>query len=90
MDNFLKMDIFFFVATCATVLIAILMTLVLLRVLRILKKIDDVTALVRDEGEQLRQDIASVRNTVHEGGVRLGHVLGFLRRPSKRTRTKQS
>ncbi len=90
MDNFLKMDIFFVVATCATVVISILLTLVLLRVLKILKKIDDVTALVREEGEQLREDIASVREKVQAGGLRIGHLFGFLSGAKKHSRTKRS
>ncbi len=90
MDNFLKMDIFFVVATCATVVISILLTLVLLRVLRILKKIDDVTSIVRDGSEQLLEDIASVREKVHEGGMRIGHLFGFLSGVKKRKRAKRS
>ncbi len=90
MDNFLKMDIFFVVATCATVVISILLTLVLLRVLRILKKIDDVTSIVRDGSEQLLEDIASVREKVQEGGMRIGHLFGFLSGVKKRKRAKRS
>lgn len=90
MDSFLKMDVFFVVATCATVVISILLTLVLLRVLRILKKIDDVTSLVRDGSEQLLEDIASVREKVQEGGMRIGHLFGFLSGVKKRKRTKRS
>ncbi len=85
------MDIFFTVATLATVVMTVLLTLVLIRVLGVLKKIDDVTALVREEGEQLREDIQNVRENVQEGGLRVGHLLGFLSGVKKRKpRAKRS
>lgn len=91
MSDFLKMDIFFAVTTVAVIVVSFVLTLVLIRVLSILRKIDDVTALVREEGEQLREDIANVREQVQEGGLRIGHLLGFLTGMKKRKpRAKRS
>lgn len=91
MDNFLKMDIFFVVATLGVVILTVLSVLVLLRVLSIMKKVDEVTALVRDGGEQLKEDIDVVRAHVHEGGLRIGHLLGLFSGTKKRsTRAKRS
>jgi hypothetical protein len=91
MSDFLKMDIFFAVTTVAVVVVSFVLTLVLIRVLSILRKIDDVTALVREEGEQLREDIANVREQVQEGGLRIGHLFGFLTGMKKRRpRAKRS
>ncbi len=91
MDNFLKMDIFFVVATLGVIILTVLFVLVLLRVLSILKKVDEVTALVRDGGEQLKDDIEVVRTHVHEGGLRIGHLLGLFSGTKKRsTRAKRS
>ncbi len=92
MEDFLKMDIFFAVTTVAVLSISILVGLVLIRVLSILKKVDEVTALVRDEGTQIREDIQNVRAHVQEGGVRIGHMLGFLGGIKKKrtTRAKKS
>jgi hypothetical protein len=92
MDAFLKMDIFFMVTTAAVVVIAVLLVLVLVRVLSILKKIDEVAELVRDEGAQIREDIQMVRERVIEGGLRVGHLFGFLSGITKKrtTRAKRS
>ena len=91
MSDFLKMDIFFAVTTVAVIVVSFVLTLVLIRVLSILRKIDDVTALVREEGEQLREDIANVREQVQEGGLRIGHLFGFLTGMKKRkSRAKRS
>ena len=91
MSDFLKMDIFFAVTTVAVIVVSFVLTLVLIRVLGVLRKIDDVTALVREEGEQLREDIANVREQVQEGGLRIGHLFGFLPGMKKRKpRAKRS
>lgn len=91
MDNFLKMDIFFTVATLATVVVSGIFAIVLLRVLSILKKVDAMTTLVREEGEQLREDIQAVRAHVHKEGLRIGHLFGFVSGMKKRTtRAKRS
>ena len=89
MNDFLKMDIFFAVSTLAVIVLTVLLSVVILRVLRILGKVESLTAMVSEEGEQLRADIASVREHVREEGLRVGQVLGFLTgfsKPKKRTR----
>lgn len=91
MSDFLKMDIFFAVTTIAVIVLTFLLTLVLIRVLGVLRKIDDVTTLVREEGEQLREDIQNVRESVQAGGLRIGHLFGLLSGVKKRKpRAKRS
>ncbi|KND47284.1 MAG: hypothetical protein AB199_02555 [Parcubacteria bacterium C7867-004] len=92
MDDFLKMDIFFGVTTVAVVLITVLLSLVLIRVLRLLSVVERVTLLVEEEGEQIRDDIRNVRAKVKEEGVRVGQMLGLLgsfAKPKPRTRRKK-
>lgn len=89
MDDFLKMDIFFVVTTVAIVVISILLAFVLIRVLRILKNIEDISVMVEAEGEKIREDIAQVREKVKEEGLRVTHMLDFLGAAKpKRTRKK--
>jgi hypothetical protein len=78
MDEFLKMDIFFVVTTVAVVVVSVLLAFVLIRVLRILKNIEDISLMVEAEGEKLREDIAHVRAKVKEEGVRVTHLFDFL------------
>ena len=78
MNEFLKMDIFFVVTTVAVVLISLLLVFVLIRVLRILKNVQDISLLVEEEGQRLREDIAHVRESVMEEGVRLKHIMSLL------------
>jgi hypothetical protein len=78
MTDFLKMDIFFVVTTIAVVVISILLVFVLIRVLRILKNIEDISALVEEEGKALREDLAQMRKSVKTEGVRLKHLFGLF------------
>ncbi len=93
MNEFLKMDIFFVVTTIAVVIMTILLAWVLIRVLRILKNIEDISVMVEEEGHKLREDIAGVRAKVQEEGMRATHILDFLsiggKKPKRRS-TKKS
>ena len=91
MNDFLKMDIFFVVTTVAVVVITILLGIVLIRVLRILKNVEDISLMVEEEGQRLREDIAEVRKNVHDEGLKVKHFLEFLGFAEKaRKRTKKS
>jgi hypothetical protein len=90
MDEFLKMDIFFVVTTVAVAIMTILLALVLIRVLRILKNIEDISLMVEEEGQKLREDIAEVRTRVKEEGLRAKHFLEFLSIGGRRSRPKRS
>ncbi len=93
MDAFLKMDVFFVVTTVAVVVTAALLAVVLIRVLRILKKLEAIADMVSVEGEQIREDIQSVRTQVREGGLRIGQLFGFLtgmkKKPARRSRNNR-
>ncbi|MBU1292908.1 hypothetical protein KJ819_02455 [Patescibacteria group bacterium] len=96
MDDFLKMDIFFIVATAAAVVLSVLLVLVLVRVLRVLKNIEEVTDIVVEESEQIRDDIREVRERVKKEGHRFGQLISLIggfakpkRRSKKTTTTKE-
>lgn len=92
MDEFLKMDIFFMVTTLFVAVLTVFLALVFIRVLRILKNIEDISALAHEEGQKIRDDIAGVRAKVKEEGLRAKHMLDFLslgKRP-RRKRAKKA
>ena len=88
MNEFLKMDIFFVVATGSVVVVSIFLVILLIRVLRILKNIEHISELVEEEGEKIRKDIARVRDSVTEEGVRVKHILHFLGMGTKKKKSK--
>ncbi|HEX2792132.1 MAG TPA: hypothetical protein VHO23_00195 [Candidatus Paceibacterota bacterium] len=72
------MDIFFAVTTVSIVVLTVLVSLVLVRLLAILRHVERVSELVEAEGAQLREDIAQVREGVRREGMRIGQLIGFL------------
>lgn len=92
MEDFLKMDIFFGVTTVAVVVISTLLALVLIRVFALLKKIENLTDLVTEEGEDILEDIREVRERVKQTILGLGQVFGLMRgvKKAKRSTKKAS
>jgi uncharacterized protein YoxC len=88
MDEFLKMDIFFFVATVAVVVLAYFAAFVLWRLQRVLKNIEHISEQVAGESDTIRQDLAELRSDVRRGKGRLKSLFGFLGKFTKRTSKK--
>ncbi|MFA6414969.1 MAG: hypothetical protein WCV89_03240 [Candidatus Paceibacterota bacterium] len=89
MNEFLKMDIFFFVATLATVLLALFGAIALWWLARVLKNIEHISEQVSLESDEVRADLAEVRSDIRRGKGRLRSIFGFFdktkKRASKRT-----
>jgi hypothetical protein len=88
-DAFLKMDVFFVVATAGFVVLGALAALVLVRVNRILANIEHVTEQAALESDHLREDLAELREDIREGGSRIGSALAFFGRVHKRHARKR-
>ena len=88
MDEFLKMDIFFFVATLAVVVLAFFTAFVLWRLERVLKNIEYISKQVATESDIVRQDIAEMRSEIRRGKGRLKSLFGFLGKFTKRASKK--
>ncbi len=78
MNEFLKMDIFFGVTTVAVIVLTVLLVIVLIRVISILRNIDELVLLAKEEGAHIRKDLDEMRTKVRDGGMRIGHLFGFL------------
>lgn len=90
MDEFLKMDIFFFVATLGVVLISVLFGIVLWRVARVLKNVEHVSKQVSLESDIVREDLATMRSDIQKGKNRFLALLGFVERQADKKRAKNS
>ncbi|MDP2665682.1 MAG: hypothetical protein Q8P23_03575 [bacterium] len=89
MDEFLKMDIFFFVTTVAVVVLAFFSAYVLWRLQRVLKNIEHISEQVAIESDIVRQDIAEMRSDIRYGKGRIKSLFSFLGKLGKKT-TKKS
>lgn len=84
MDEFLKMDIFFVVATLAVAVLAVLSSFILWRLERILKHVEHISEQAAAESDNLREDLAEMRADVRQGKGRLMALLGFVGKSAKR------
>ncbi len=84
MDEFLKMDIFFVVATGAVILVTLLVVFILVLVARILRNVDRISETVSEEVTLLRTDVADLRGHVRNEGVKARHFLRFFQSAVKR------
>lgn len=84
MSEFLKMDIFFFVATVAVVVLAFFAAFVLWRLQRVLKNVEHISEQIAGESDNIRQDLAEMRSDIRRGKGRLMSLFGFLKKSTRR------
>ncbi len=80
MNEFVKMDVFFVVATLAVIVVAVLLALILYRVVKILRHVEHVTQIVSEEGDLIRADVADLRGAIKREGFKFSTLAGFARR----------
>lgn len=80
MTDFAKMDIFFVITTLAVVVVAVLISIALYRILRILRNVEHVSQIVSEEGDLFRDDISEMREAIKREGFKLTHLAGFMRK----------
>ncbi|MDB5237909.1 MAG: hypothetical protein JWM46_179 [Candidatus Kaiserbacteria bacterium] len=84
MNDFLKMDVFFLVSTLAVIVIAGLLAFALVRVLRILRRVEEISETVSDEAVLVRADVAEMRANVKQEGFKMLHLARFARKTASR------
>ncbi len=78
MNDFLKMDIFFVVATISVIVVGVLLSLVLWYGLRLVKTCDRILQEVEGEAKALRADIAETRANLKREGRALSRLIDFV------------
>ena len=77
MDEVLHANIFFFIASIATVLFTLLLCIVLYQVIKILRSIRKIVDRVEEGSEVLVEDIEHIRSFVLEGSL-ISQIVGFF------------
>jgi hypothetical protein len=88
MSEVLHADIFFFIASIATVIFCIVITMILFQVYKVMKLLRSILERVDSASEVIAEDVASVRKLVATGGLIstvVGLVFGARRKRSKKT-----
>lgn len=94
MSEVLQANIFFFIASIATVVFCVLISFVLFQVYKILKSVRAIMERIEDASEVVAEDVNRVRELVASSGL-LSGILNFVlggnrRRTRNRKRTTPS
>jgi hypothetical protein len=88
METVLKADIFFFVTTIAVVAITFVVIVALYYCIKLMRTLADISALVRDEAELIKNDFDSARDTIKANAEVVGTIIGAVARGGKAKNTK--
>jgi hypothetical protein len=93
MSEFLKMDIFFVIATIGFVILGILLVVALVYVILLLRTLSRIATTVEEEADAIMGDIDDARESIKREGINffssIGSLLGFVQQRKKRSSTKK-
>lgn len=88
MTEVLHANIFFFIASIATIVFSILLIVILYQLLKIIKSVRRIVERIEEGSEVLAEDMSQVRRFFAEGSL-ISHILGMFmgaRSSSKRNK----
>ena len=66
MTSLIKSDIFFFITSISVVLVTLLVCFAVIQVIRILKKVDEVSETINKESKNVAEDVRNLRSAIAE------------------------
>lgn len=77
MNEVLHANIFFFIASIATVIFCVLTCIILYQVIKIMKAIRSIVERIEAGSERIAEDVAHVRSLVSNGGM-MSRIISFV------------
>lgn len=87
MSEVLQANIFFLVASVATVIFCIVVTMILFQIYKVIKAVRSIVERIDSASETMSEDVAHVRNLVATGGL-VSTVVGLVFGTKKKKRAK--
>ena len=87
MSEVLQANIFFLVASVATVIFCIVVTMILFQIYKVIKAVRSIVERINLASETMSEDVAHVRNLVATGGL-VSTVMGLVFGTKKKKRAK--
>ena len=78
METLIHADIFFFITSIFVIFLTVGFGVALVYIIPILKDMRHLSALARDEGDKLTQDIDDLRSAVKEEGIKAKSILDYF------------
>jgi predicted PurR-regulated permease PerM len=79
MDKLVHADIFFFITTCAIVLLTIIFAIALVYGIFIAKNLHYIVKKIKEESDNISGDIAHARQKIREQGIKMASYVEFLK-----------
>ncbi len=86
MNEFYKMDVFFFIATISAVILTILLAAALIFVIKILKDIKYITKKAKTEADIISGELSELRENVKTQGAKLKYFSSFFSNVYKKSK----
>lgn len=78
MNEFLKMDIFFFIASIGAGILTIILAITLIYLIVLIRDLKYISNKAKTEADNLSQDIENLRQSVKKRGLQLIHAVNFF------------
>lgn len=89
MNEILHANVFFVIASIATVVFSIIVSLVLYNILKMVKSLRKIIERIEAASEQVADDVAQARSLLYNGGM-IARVMGFMAGTRRKTRRSRS
>ncbi len=88
MSEVLQANIFFYIASLATVVFCIVVTMILFQIYKIMKSVRSIVERINSASDMVAEDVAQVRKLIATGGL-VSTIMGlvFGTKKKKRSRT---
>lgn len=87
MNEILHANIFFIIASVATVVFCVIVSLILFQVFKLVKSARRIVERIESASEQVADDIAHAREVFYNGGM-IARVMGFMAGARRKTRRR--
>jgi len=88
MNEILHANVFFIIASIATLVFSVIVSLVLYQVLNMVKSLRRILDRIEAASEQVADDVAHARSLLYNGGM-IARVMGFMAGARRQTRRSQ-
>jgi hypothetical protein len=78
MNDFLKQDIFFFLASILVIILTLVVIVVGFYLIRIVKAVKYISEKAKTESDLISEDISDLRENIKDKGVKLSHLANFV------------
>lgn len=79
MDTLIHADIFFFITSCAVIVLSIIMGIVLVYAVFVAKNVHYIVSKVKKESDHISEDIYHARLKIREQGAKIATLMSFLK-----------